>query len=108
MSYVIKTDDNTKITCNTAEEVFSIIKKFTNDETFWNDVINDEVGEDFYAFGKFYKPADVLKAVDRKRFDDLCVEFWEECKQDVVDEINDLRLNEVSSIYGFEVQKCST
>lgn len=96
------------IQCETAEDVFKIIKEFSDSETFWDDAINDEVGEDFYAFGKYYKPATVLKAVDREKFDDVCKQFWNECKQDFIDEINDIGQNEIITMYGFEVQKCRT
>lgn len=104
--YEIKVKGNL-IQCGTCEEVFNVIKEFSDNEIFWDEVINDEVGEDFYAFGNFYKPADVLKAVDRNKFDEICKQFWVECEQDVLDEIEDIRLNEVVTIYGFEVRRCS-
>lgn len=106
MSYLVKVNE-ADVICETSKQVFDVIKKFSDNETFWDDVINDEVGEDFYAFGKFYRPADVLKAVDRKQFEELCVMFWDECEQDVVDEINDISVNEIRTIYGFEVHRCS-
>lgn len=103
--FEIKVKGNT-IQCEKAENVFKTIKEFSDNETFWDDVINDEVGEDFYAFGTFYKPSDILKAVDRNKFEELCKQFWDECEQDVVDEINDIGVNEIRTIYGFEVLKC--
>lgn len=97
---------NGTVQCEKAEDVFKTIKEFSDNETFWDDVINDEVGEDFYAFGDYYKPAAILKALNREKFDSICKQFWDECKKDVIDEINDIGVNEIRTIYGFEVLKC--
>ena len=63
---------NGTVQCEKAEDVFKTIKEFSDNETFWDDVINDEVGEDFYAFGDYYKPAAILKALNREKFDSIC------------------------------------
>lgn len=96
--------NNNNFYCKEAEGVFVLIKQFV-DNNFWDDVINDEVGQDIEMIDKWYKPADLLKNTDKKYYDELCKEFWEECKQDVLDEINDIKENQINTIYGFEVSR---
>ncbi len=105
MMFRIKTP-KTEVICGSAKDVFNIIKEFADHDTFWDDAINDEVGEDICLMDKWYQPSALLKAVDRQYYDELCVKFWDECEKDVIDEIEQIAENEITTVYGFEVRRC--
>lgn len=93
-----------KMVCSKKEDVYNYVKQVCPDD-FFDDVVNDDAGEDIYLFGKYYKPCDVLKAVNKEKYDELCKQYWEECRKDFYEFLENMDNGETDSLYGFEVAK---
>lgn len=88
--------------CKTVEQAFNYVRNITP-ENFMDDVVNDDAGEDIYLFDKYYKPCDILKAVDREKYKELCNQYWEDCRKDFYEYLEDMNEGEVQNLYGFKV-----
>lgn len=88
--------------CKTVEDVFNCVRNITP-EDFMDDVVNDDAGAEIYLFDKYYKPCDILKAIDREKYNKLCNQYWEDCKKDFYEYLEDLQEGETQTLYGFKV-----
>ena len=88
--------------CKTIEQAFNYVRGITP-EDFMDDVVNDDAGAEIYLFDKYYKPCDILKAVDREKYKELCNQYWEDCRKDFYEYLEDLQEGETQTLYGFKV-----
>jgi hypothetical protein len=116
MKYNIRTlfpegNGYSEVTSNYAEEIsvvttFSFVKN-NAPENFWDEAISDD--NEFFEcelYGKQYTPAEVLRAVNREKFDEVCEQFWNEAKKDIIDWLTNLDVNETDKLFNaFEVTR---